>query len=283
MKEILQSLASGDLIMMPQNFYAEAYKLGSDKFGNECIVAHPSNEKLEDYEMLAMLIDNDVLKWTVTEEEFPAHTVQAFCEYYMDDGDCEYEGPQATDCTCKRCGGHNVVKEDELDYPYYCIECDENMYSFEVSGCPPKKDTWKCATYLADASDTDNAFFDIECPDDSGNTLELNVSVVTNKTELAWLSVEVEAHSKGVYSREIYIGEWSEKLELAHTIGREYITVEVKGSDKRATLQVKVQKDEPGIILDLFKYEPDDPEEAITEELGYLIMEDCDAEQDNKG
>ena len=36
------------------------------------------------------------------------------------------------DCIiCNRCGTQ-VQKELELDYPYYCPECDENMYRFEV-------------------------------------------------------------------------------------------------------------------------------------------------------
>jgi len=34
---------------------------------------------------------------------------------------------------CKRCG-YKVIKEKckDIDYPYYCPNCDENMYSFEV-------------------------------------------------------------------------------------------------------------------------------------------------------
>lgn len=33
---------------------------------------------------------------------------------------------------CKRCGTE-VEVEQELDYPYYCPTCDENMYRFEVA------------------------------------------------------------------------------------------------------------------------------------------------------
>ncbi len=33
---------------------------------------------------------------------------------------------------CLRCG-NKVEVEPVLDYPYYCPECDENMYSFEVT------------------------------------------------------------------------------------------------------------------------------------------------------
>lgn len=32
---------------------------------------------------------------------------------------------------CNRCG-HVVEVEQVLDYPYYCPECDENKYKFEV-------------------------------------------------------------------------------------------------------------------------------------------------------
>jgi Zn finger protein HypA/HybF involved in hydrogenase expression len=36
-----------------------------------------------------------------------------------------------TNKKCKRCS-EKVELELELDYPYYCPECDENMYEFEV-------------------------------------------------------------------------------------------------------------------------------------------------------
>ena len=32
---------------------------------------------------------------------------------------------------CGRCGGV-VRREKNLDYPYYCPNCDENLYNFEV-------------------------------------------------------------------------------------------------------------------------------------------------------
>lgn len=32
---------------------------------------------------------------------------------------------------CNRCNTE-VEKETELDYPYYCPQCDENLYSFET-------------------------------------------------------------------------------------------------------------------------------------------------------
>lgn len=33
---------------------------------------------------------------------------------------------------CKRCDSQLEV-ETELDYPYYCTECDENLYGFETA------------------------------------------------------------------------------------------------------------------------------------------------------
>ena len=33
---------------------------------------------------------------------------------------------------CDKCG-HIVKEEKELDYPFYCIECYENKYMFEVT------------------------------------------------------------------------------------------------------------------------------------------------------
>jgi predicted RNA-binding Zn-ribbon protein involved in translation (DUF1610 family) len=39
------------------------------------------------------------------------------------------------DRVCRRCGTQ-VVREDDTDlkniYPYYCPECDENMFEFET-------------------------------------------------------------------------------------------------------------------------------------------------------
>lgn len=40
---------------------------------------------------------------------------------------------------CKHCGcevNEEVEKELREEYPYYCPECDENMYSFEVEEIP---------------------------------------------------------------------------------------------------------------------------------------------------
>jgi len=45
--------------------------------------------------------------------------------------------------TC-RCGGEVYKSKDkDMDYPYYCPDCDENMYSIEVTLYPRKKPTKK--------------------------------------------------------------------------------------------------------------------------------------------
>ena len=42
---------------------------------------------------------------------------------------------------CRRCGSEVLPERDKWlrkEYPYYCPECDENMYSFEcVETCVP--------------------------------------------------------------------------------------------------------------------------------------------------
>lgn len=40
---------------------------------------------------------------------------------------------------CRRCG-HVVLEERELDYPYVCLFCDENMYGFETYVGDPHTD-----------------------------------------------------------------------------------------------------------------------------------------------
>lgn len=34
---------------------------------------------------------------------------------------------------CPKCNTQ-LQQEQELDYPYYCAECDENYYDFETKG-----------------------------------------------------------------------------------------------------------------------------------------------------
>ncbi len=45
---------------------------------------------------------------------------------------------------CSKCG-HLVVKEEKLDYPYYCSNCDENLFEIETKVKPKtqKADTEK--------------------------------------------------------------------------------------------------------------------------------------------
>ena len=46
-----------------------------------------------------------------------------------------YDPMEVTDYVCKRCESKvlkEVVPELLKEYPYYCPDCDENMYEFEV-------------------------------------------------------------------------------------------------------------------------------------------------------
>ena len=42
-----------------------------------------------------------------------------------------YDPVESVDKYCFRCHC-KLCEETELDYPYYCPECDENMYDFET-------------------------------------------------------------------------------------------------------------------------------------------------------
>ena len=33
---------------------------------------------------------------------------------------------------CLRCGSEVRKEKENIDYPYYCPNCDENMYEFET-------------------------------------------------------------------------------------------------------------------------------------------------------
>lgn len=55
---------------------------------------------------------------------------------------------------CKHCGcevNEEVESELRKEYPYYCPECDENMYSFEVEEIPETMEEHKhrIISYLA--------------------------------------------------------------------------------------------------------------------------------------
>jgi len=34
---------------------------------------------------------------------------------------------------CNKCGGKAKVEQEIKEYQYYCPDCDENFYSFEVT------------------------------------------------------------------------------------------------------------------------------------------------------
>ncbi len=40
---------------------------------------------------------------------------------------------RVTNFLCPKCGGFvHLEIEPEIDYPFVCLECDENFYAFEV-------------------------------------------------------------------------------------------------------------------------------------------------------
>lgn len=49
--------------------------------------------------------------------------------YIRNENEIEYDVAEGK--LCPRCGS-KLYKETILDYPYYCHECDENFYEFEI-------------------------------------------------------------------------------------------------------------------------------------------------------
>jgi len=84
--------------------------------------------------MLDYLDDEDENVIITTKDEFVNETVSAYIEHHWGEDADDYDGPALTDKTCNRCGSIVIVETDpDIDYPYCCLNCDENMYSFEVS------------------------------------------------------------------------------------------------------------------------------------------------------
>lgn len=79
------------------------------------------------FKVTAILDDrhNDELTVLSVSYEVGAETVQIQAKAWM----CYKPVPQAY---CGRCG-HPVCRENRVkDYPYYCPDCDENMYGIEI-------------------------------------------------------------------------------------------------------------------------------------------------------
>jgi len=129
--EVVEALVRGELIMLPQHFYAEAFKMKEDGSGKSLIVDVSSGEKVEDLEVLGLLLSDDSLKWRVLPSEFEDATLEAWTEYFSNDEAIEYTGPLLTECICNKCG-NKVLRENKSNYPYFCISCDENKFQFEV-------------------------------------------------------------------------------------------------------------------------------------------------------
>jgi len=94
-KERLEALNSGKWLMMPQNLYAQAFVLREDMEEEMCIQGYCDGAGFyveTDTELLAMLLTPDIVVWETDEARFPQHTVDAFDEYFDEDGEV-YEGP----------------------------------------------------------------------------------------------------------------------------------------------------------------------------------------------
>lgn len=134
LKDTLKHLANGELVMLPQNFYAEAFMVCDDEDGEEVLMSYSTKEQVIDYEIIGMILDNSSPKWLIKEDEFNTKTLEAFCEYFANDEEFIYEGPLKTNYICNKCGNQSIVIEENIeDYPFYCYKCDENMYSFETN------------------------------------------------------------------------------------------------------------------------------------------------------
>jgi len=97
----MKALVQGQILMLPQNYYAQGFRLTMNENGDFTIHTYiPGEEDKEEthQENLDMLMDLDSTVWEMWEKDFPEKTVEAFCEYFTDDDEIEYEGPLATKC-----------------------------------------------------------------------------------------------------------------------------------------------------------------------------------------
>jgi NAD-dependent SIR2 family protein deacetylase len=76
--------------------------------------------------------------------------------------DVTYNHNTLTSKRCFRCKNfvHKEVDEDlKTKYPYYCPECDENMFEMEVNEDEMRRDTWIVINELTTAIRNLNALF----------------------------------------------------------------------------------------------------------------------------
>ena len=84
------------------------------------------------------LMDSDLRDWAVVCKDTVAMYADQIVLLKMEDGienetDSHSIYQIAEGKVCPRCGGPLCVEHDEdVDYPYYCPECDENFYDCEV-------------------------------------------------------------------------------------------------------------------------------------------------------
>lgn len=94
-----KTLMYGDLLMLPQHYYGQAYIMSENEYGEEAIHYYTGSTEgmtqVTDKEDLAMLLDEDVLVWGSCKEDFVENTKEAFAMFFEDDGDIEYEAPTA--------------------------------------------------------------------------------------------------------------------------------------------------------------------------------------------
>ena len=126
-------MRQGFILMMPSMLYAQGWVIKDDEIWTYC---HGEEGEVEtDGEMLDFLNDPDEHVECVTKEEFIMATVSAYIEHHAEsDYDHDYTGPALSLFNCKVCGAKVLDETDPtIDYPFYCLNCDENYYEFEVT------------------------------------------------------------------------------------------------------------------------------------------------------
>lgn len=130
--ERMEDLKKGLLLMLPSIYYGQAFYL---KRGEIWRYSPGAVDSIEDSgEILDYLADPEEHVESFTIGNFDSVSYNAWLEHFYDDEGCYYEGPLETRFECNKCGSDvHIEAKDEIDYPYYCPECDENKYGFEVT------------------------------------------------------------------------------------------------------------------------------------------------------
>jgi len=126
----ISGLGAISIIALFEMYYSAGYRIDQSDTGTEKLIDITTGEEVCDRFVFDAIFDDSIQAWAVTEKDFPSVTLQAFMDYF--NGAEHYNGPLATDYVCRKCHEKSIVEEPELDYPFYCYVCDENMYGFEV-------------------------------------------------------------------------------------------------------------------------------------------------------